>query len=202
MSNNNENMENRNDINIVSLIKQIQAGDTNTFRLIVDQYQRLVIHIVCRMVSDTAYREDLCQDIFLKVYQNLYRFRFESKVSTWIAQIAYNTCINHLKKKKISLFDDRTGENELLENLSGDNKLPDAFVEQADRKSRIESEINKMKIRYRTILTLYHLEEMSYTEISQIMKLPISTVKSDLFRARKRLRKQLISKYQKEEITS
>lgn len=200
LSNNNENMENRNDINIVPLIKQIQAGNTNAFRLIVDQYQRLVGHIVCRMVSDTAYREDLCQDIFLKVYQNLNRFRFESKVSTWIAQIASNTCINHLKKKKISLFDDRSGENEILENLSGDNKLPDAFAEQRDRTSRIETELNQMNIRYRTILTLFHLEEMSYTEISQIMDLPISTVKSDLFRARKYLRNKLMKKYLKEEI--
>ncbi len=200
LSNNNESMEDRNDINTVPLIKQIQSGDTNAFRLIVDQYQRLVGHIVCRMISDTAYREDLCQDIFLKVYQNLNQFRFESKVSTWIAQIAYNTCINHLKKKRISLFDDRAGENEILENRSGDNKLPDAFAEQRDRTSRIETEISQMKIRYRTILTLFHLEEMSYAEISQIMDLPISTVKSDLFRARKYLRNKLMKKYHKEEI--
>jgi len=195
-------MLNKNYTDSYPLIKQIQAGNSNVFRLIVDQYQRLVVHIVCRMVSNSLYREDLCQDIFLKVYQNLNQFRFESKVSTWIAKIAYNTCINHLKKKKIPLFDDYSGENESIENLSGYDQLPDVFVEQEDRKARIETEINQMSIRHRTILTLYHLDEMSYTEISQIMHLPISTVKSDLFRARKYLRKQLIAKYQKEEISS
>ena len=195
-------MKNTNHTDVYSLVKQIQAGNRNAFRLIIDRYKRLVGHIVSRMVSDISYREDLCQDIFLKVYQNLDRFRFESQVSTWIARIAYNTCINHLKKKKPSLFDDRAGENISLENLSGNVELPDTFVEQEDRTARIETEINKMNIRYRTILTLFHLEEMSYTEISQIMNLPMNTIKSDLFRARKHLRKQLIAKYQKEEMTT
>ena len=195
-------MYNTNHTDGYRIIKQIQAGNNDAFRLFVDRYQRLVGHIVYRMVSDATSREDLCQDIFLKIYQNLNRFRFESKVSTWIAKIAYNTSINHLKKKKIPLFDDRTGEKVFLENISGDHELPDTFVEQKDRKSRIETEINQMNIRYRTILTLYHLEEMTYTEISQIMDLPMNTVKSDLFRARKNLRKKLMAKYQKEEITT
>ena len=182
------------------LFKQIQAGDTDAFQLIVDRYQRLVGHIVYRMVSNTTYREDLCQDIFLKVYQNLNGFRFESKVSIWIAQIAYNRCINHLRKKKIPLFNDCTVGIESLNNYSGNDTLPDAYVEQQDRVSRLESEMNHMNVRHRTILTLYHLEGMSYTEISQVTGLPISTVKSDLFRARKYLKEQLISKYKKEEL--
>ncbi len=200
LSNHNESMKNTNQKDEYLLIKQIQGGNKNAFRLLIDQYRRLVSHIVCRMVSNISNREDLCQDIFIKVYQNLNGFRFESKVSTWIAQIAYNTCINHLRKKKIPLFNDCISGNESLDNLSGNDSLPDAYVEQRESVSCLETELNCMNVRYRTIVTLFHLEEMSYTEISQITGLPISTVKSDLFRARKYMKERLISKYKKEEL--
>ena len=138
--------------------------------------------------------------MFLKVYQNLDGFRFESKVSTWIARIAHNLCINYLQKKKVLLYDDRTPESESLEDFSGGHNLPDSFAEERDIASRLQDEIDKLEIRFRTILTLYHLDEMSYAEIAQIMNLPEGTVKSYLYRARKRLKERLMEKYQKEEI--
>jgi len=182
------------------LIEKIQAGDKKAFQSLIEEYQRLVSHIVFRMVYNKADREDICQEIFIKVYQNLRGFRFESKISTWIAKIAYNSCINYLQKKKIPLFDDHSPGDETIENLSGDYTLPDSFTEERDIASRLKVEIEKMDIQSRTILTLYHLEEMNYTEISQIMGMPKGTVKSYLFRARKKLREKLMSKYQKEEI--
>jgi len=182
------------------LIARIRAGDTHAFQAFIDQYKRLVTHIVFRMISNTADREDLCQDVFLKVYQNLDGFRFESKVSTWIARIAHNLCINYLQKKKVLLYDDRTPESESLEDFSGGHNLPDSFAEERDIASRLQDEIDKLEIRFRTILTLYHLDEMSYAEIAQIMNLPEGTVKSYLYRARKRLKERLMEKYQKEEI--
>ena len=182
------------------LIARIRAGDTHAFQAFIDQYKRLVTHIVFRMISNTADREDLCQDVFLKVYQNLDGFRFESKVSTWIARIAYNLCINYLQKKKVLLYDDRTPESESLEDFSGGHILPDSFTEERDIASRVQNEIDELEIRFRTILTLYHLDEMSYAEIAQIMNLPEGTVKSYLYRARKRLKERLMEKYQKEEI--
>lgn len=182
------------------LIERIKAGDKNAFRTLIEMHQRLVGHIVFRMISNAADRKDLCQDVFLKVYQNLTGFRHESKVSTWIATIAYNTCINYLQKKKVSLFDDHTPEDKSLENISGNHMLPDEFVEERDIASRLQNEIGKLDVHLRTILTLYHLDEMSYNEIAQIMDLPEGTVKSYLFRARKRLKERLMSKYKKEEI--
>ena len=184
------------------LIARIRAGDTHAFQSLIEQYQRLVTHIVFRMVSNTADREDLCQDIFLRVYQNIDGFRFESKVSTWIARIAYNMCINHLQKKKVPLYNDKTPETDSIEEISGTQNLPDAIVERRDMTSRIQTEIEGMDIRFRTILTLYHLDNMNYGEIAEIMNLPEGTVKSYLFRARKRLKNRLMAKYQKEEIWS
>ncbi len=182
------------------LIKKIQGGDKKAFQSLIEEYQQLVSHIVFRMVYNKADREDLCQEIFIKVYQNLRGFRFESKISTWIAKIAYNSCINYLQKKKIPLFADRVGGDKTIEDFSGNYILPDSLTEEKDIASRLQTEIAKMDPPSRTILTLYHLEEMSYIEISQIMGIPQGTVKSYLFRARKKLREKLMSKYQKEEI--
>jgi len=193
-------MKNAPNTNDALLIKRIRAGNQKAFQSFIEKYQRLVSHIVFRMVSNTADREDICQDIFLKVYQNVAGFRFECKMSTWIAKIAYHACINHLQKKKIPLFRNGSPEDKSFADISGENKPPDAFTEERDIASRLQAEIDKLDPPFRTILTLYHVDEMSYAEIGKIMDLPEGTVKSYLFRARKRLRERLISKYQREEI--
>src|SRR4030042_4444550 len=82
-------------------IERILAGDRVVFKTLVEDYQRLVSHIVFRMVSVKEDREDICQDVFLRIYQNLGDFRSESELSTWIARIAYNACLNHLDKRKL-----------------------------------------------------------------------------------------------------
>lgn len=182
------------------LVQRILAGDANAFQAFIQEYQHLVAHMVFRMVSNAADREDLCQDVFLKAYQNLGRFRFESKVSTWIAKIAYNTCINHLHKKKALLYGDTPYADDSLDSISGDRLSPDVFTEGKDTAGRIQKEIGKMDVRYRTILTLYHLDGMSYAEIGKIMNLPEGTVKSYLFRARKNLKEKLLLQYQRDEL--
>ncbi len=182
------------------LIEQIITGNTPAFQTLIEEYQRLVSHIVFRMVTNDSDREDVCQDVFIKVYQNLANFHFESKLSTWIARIAYNTSINYLKKKKLPLYDDFSPENQSIEDYKGDNNSPDAFTEEKDLSSRLHNEISKLPAQYRTILTLYHLDEMSYAEIAEITQYPDGTVKSYLFRARTILKERLTSKYQLEEL--
>lgn len=182
------------------LVKKIVAGDAEAFRNLIAAYQRLVSHIVFRMVNNEADREDLCQEVFVKVYQNLSSFHFESRVSTWIAKIAYNTSINYLKKKKVPLYDDLTHESEPQENNLSANEATDSVALASDLNSRLQNEIETLPVRYRTILTLYHLEEMSYAEISKILEMPTGTVKSYLFRARKILKERLGAKYHVEEL--
>jgi len=183
-----------------SLVAKIIAGDTGAFKSFILQYQRLVSHIVFRMIFNQADREDICQDVFVKIYQNLKEFNFESKLSTWIAKIAYNTCINFLGKKKTPLLDDLISEGQSLDTCSANDTLPDESTVKNDLSFRLRVEIEKMPVHFRTILTLYHLDEMSYNEISEIMQLPEGTVKSYLFRARRLLKRKLLSKYQREEL--
>lgn len=182
------------------LVEQIRAGNNRAFRTFIERYQKLVAHIVFRMVPNTADREDLCQDVFLKVYQNLDRFRFDAKMSTWIGRIAYNTCVNYLRKGKVPLFDDRSPETASIENISGDGMFPDRLAGEKDMASRLQAEMERLDAPYRTILTLYHIDGMTYAEIGKIMGLPDGTVKSYLFRARKRLKERLMAKYEREEL--
>jgi RNA polymerase sigma-70 factor (ECF subfamily) len=148
------------------------------------------------MIANNADREDLCQEIFFKVYRSLPSFRLECKISTWIGRIAYNTCINHLQKMRTPLYEDHKS----ISNIATEAQQPDIFIEEKDISTRVQTEINKMDVRYRTILTLYHLNEMSYSEIGEIMNLPEGTVKSYLFRARRQLKERLMSKYREEEL--
>lgn len=182
------------------LITEILSGNTHRFQTIIEEYERLVSHIVFRMVHNTSDHEDLCQDIFIKVFHHLSSFKFESKFSTWIAQIAYNTCINHLEKKKVKLFHDLTAEEQTLESYADDTISPDQFTERADISRRLQTEIAELPLQFRTILTLFHLDEMSYRDIAAIMDLPEGTVKSYLFRARRLLKDRLLRKYQQEKL--
>ena len=183
-----------------ALAAKILAGDRGAFRTLVERYQRLVSHIVFRMIPNDTDREDVCQEVFIKVYENLSGFRFESKISTWIAKIAYNTSVSYLEKMKTHLYDSISSENEPLLELSDNNILPDEYAEARDLSLRLAREIDRLPVLCGTILSLYHLEGMSYNEIRQIMQLPEGTVKSYLFRARKLLKKRLSISYQREEL--
>ena len=182
------------------LVKKTLAGNKKAFESIIEAHQRLVSHIVFRMVQNAADQEDICQDVFLKVYQNLKGFQFESKLSTWIAKIAYNACLSFLEKKRVPLFNDLMPEEKSIETVSDCSYSPDQAVEGKEASALLRTEIGKMPVHYRTILTLYHLDQMSYKEIGETMELPEGTVKSHLFRARKLLKERLLAKYRREDL--
>jgi RNA polymerase sigma-70 factor (ECF subfamily) len=183
------------------LVEQILAGDQNSFRTLIADYQRLVSHIVFRLIPAGPDQEDLCQEVFIKVYQHLDRFRFDSKLSTWIARITYNTCLNFLDKKKLPLYDDLVKEEENFEPVdAGQATRPDFDFEAAETGAILQREIEKLPEAYKAIVTLYHLDQMSYFEIAEVMQIPEGTVKSYLFRARKLLKNRLLTKFEREEL--
>jgi RNA polymerase sigma factor (sigma-70 family) len=183
-----------------ALVERVLAGDHYAFERLIKKYQRLVTHIVFRMVPNQADREDLCQDVFFKVYKNLSNFRFDSKLSTWIGRIAFNGCLNYLEKKKVPLYDDVTDETKRYEESASDDPGPDLLAENKNIGELLREEIEKLPVNYRTIVTLYHLDEMTYNEIADVMGLPEGTVKSYLFRARKLLKESLEGRYRAEEL--
>ena len=133
-------------------------------------------------------------------------FKFQSKLSTWIGQIAYNTCVNHLEKKKLLLIennnDDSESDDETLEIMNNKtNPLSnetEKIIFKKELSEILKKEIDKLSPVYRTLITLYHNEELNYSEIAEITELPEGTVKNYLFRARKTLRNNLLLTYKKE----
>lgn len=176
---------------VTSLVNRVQGGDRQAFRIFIEKYQRLVAAIVFRMIYNPADREELSQEVFLKIFANINQFQGGPKISTWIGRITSNTCINHLRKKRMPLFADIAGVGENLENVAGDDPTPENLNEQTDRDLNLQREINRLPAQYRLILTLFHFSEMSYEEIGQALELPPGTVKSHLFRARQKLRERL-----------
>lgn len=174
-----------------TLINQVQAGNEHANRFLIEQYKNLVWHLVLRMVDQSEDAEDLCQEIFLKVFKDIGKFRGESKLSTWIGAIAYNMSITYLRKK---------GKNIMV---SVDDYLPEASekpaVESADEamdkssmKKIVHRVIETLPVQHRTVITLFYLEEMSYKEIEEITGMPEGTIKSYLNRGRQAIREGVL----------
>lgn len=177
-------------MNDTELVQQVLNGNSNAFRYLVANHQRLVMHIVGRIVMRQDEVEDICQDVFVKVFKELKRFRGESKLSTWIATIAYNTSISYVRKQK------RRGEQLYDEELpltrkETDESVSPFVVEEEEAKRILMKMIEQLPEHYRTVLTLFHLEEFSYKEIEEITGMPEGTIKSYLSRARKLLKRKL-----------
>lgn len=182
------------------LVVEVLNGNPVAFETLIGHYQKLVSHVVFRMVVNRSDREDICQEVFVKVYQNLAGFNFQCKLSTWIARIAYNACVNHLEKKRVPLLDDLYPEKNELEKYPSNAVTPECYAEEQDVSVRVRAEIEKMPARFRAVVTMYHLDEMSYEEIAEVTGMPLGTVKSYLFRGRRLLKDRLTEKYRLEDI--
>jgi len=192
------------------LVERVLGGDTSAFGIIVNNTENLVTRIVFDAIHNESDRKDIAQDIYLKAYQKLPTFKFQSKLSTWIAQIGYNTCIDYLRKKKLVLPENKFeeteagSENEMLDHLNIAQGISagaaDAVVIEKNISEILKTGISKLPVLYKTLITLYHNEELSYEEIGEVTGLPAGTVKSYLFRARKGLRNYLLHQYEKEDL--
>jgi len=174
-------------MNDAELINQVLKGNSNAFTFLVNRYQKLVVHITGRLIQRQDELEDIWQEVFMKVYQNLGKYRNECKLSTWIATIAYNTSINYLRKFKKG-DEVNPDDSAALRNLTD---LRPGDYEKADLHRYIREQIELLPVQYRTVLTLFHLEEFSYQEIEQITGMPEGTIKSYLFRAKALLKEKL-----------
>ncbi|NNK27846.1 MAG: RNA polymerase sigma factor [Flavobacteriaceae bacterium] len=167
------------------LINAILAGDSQSFSTLVDRYKDLVFTLALRMVKHREEAEEVSQDTFIKVFRSLNKFKGDSKFSTWIYRIAYNTCLDRLKKHKreqnIIAIDEYTEHQ--VKTL--DNAL-DA-LEKAERKQAIQNCLALLPSDDSALLTLFYFEELSLEEIAKIVGLTANNVKVKLYRSRKKL---------------
>ena len=175
-----------------ALVDAVMAGESGAFERLVTQYQNLVWHVVYRMVRHTQDAQDLCQEAFLRVHRYLHQYRGESALKSWIAQVAYAVARRHLERKRIPIADnpDDAGGSSMLDRVSDDFDLEGACIGSQETRHLHEA-IDCLPPLQRTILTLYHLDEMPIAEIACITGLAEGTIKSHLFRSRKQLRDAL-----------
>lgn len=172
------------------IIEEVLNGHPHSFRFLIGKYERLVLHMVGRMIVDRTTIEDICQEVFVRIFKNLKNYRGESKLSTWIARIAFNVCINHLRTQK------KWNENEILVNEYGTSNIaehndPERIFEKTERKRIINEKVEALPVKYRTVLTLFYLQEFSLVEIEEITGFPKGTIKSYLYRAKALLKEQM-----------
>lgn len=172
------------------LVRQVLAGSDSAIRLLISKYERLVIHMVARVVADNMDREELCQDVFVKVINKLNGFNFDSKLSTWIATIAYRMAVNFAKKKKLDQVD--------LDHVEFKVGEYNEVTEEEDMKLFIHGLVAQLPVSYKSVLTLFYLDGFSYPEIVEITGMPEGTVKNYIHRARVKLKKIVEEHAQKE----
>ena len=177
-----------------SMVAAVLARAPGAFEALVRMYQGLCWHVINRMVRHPDDTRELCQDTFLRVYRHLHQYRFESPLRAWIGQVAYSVALRHVHRKGIPLVDADDGNNvPRLEEIASDVNIEAASVK-GEIVALLREEIEALAPLQRTLLTLYHMDEIPIPEISTMTGLPVGTIKSHLFRSRARLRDRLAAR--------
>jgi RNA polymerase sigma-70 factor (ECF subfamily) len=173
------------------MLWRLWRGDAQAFAELVDQYKTMVVNLAARMTGNPDSAEDVAQEVFLRVWKGLPSFRGECKLSTWIYRIALNHCIAEGKTargKAQHVSVDEPGIDRTAHVTDSDNPYADEVV----LKERMSMLIAQMPDKYRAAVSMYYLKELSYLEIADVMRVPIGTVKSYLFRGKAWLRERLL----------
>ena len=171
------------------MIKAILEGDQKAFKLLVDTYQLMVVNTCHAFVHDRNEAEDIAQDVFIQVFESLGKFRFESKLSTWLDRIAVNRSINHCKSPRgraIKVDIESWKQQEVAQSV----EMPQQqILEEQEQIELLHKAIDKLPENQRTALILNKYEELSYKEIADVMGVSLSSVESLIFRAKNNLEK-------------
>jgi RNA polymerase sigma-70 factor (ECF subfamily) len=178
------------------LVQTAVAGREASFEELVRRYQRPIAAYVYRMVGDYDAALDLTQEVFIKVYNSLSRYRAEFKFSTWIYKIAHNSAIDHLRRHAVREQAMTTSvDGERREVMIESRRLtPEQESERKERRSEIESVVQLLPASYRELIVLRHSHDLSYDEMAEVTGLPLGTVKNRLFRAREAMRDLLVQR--------
>lgn len=166
-------------------ITKVLEGDTSAFSILVERYKDLIYTLALRMIKNREEAEEVSQDTFIKVYKSLSKFKGDSKFSTWIYKVTYNTCLDRLKK--IKRTQNTVAINEFTEHEVKTLDSALATLEIKERKEAIQKCINMLPSNDSFLLTLYYFEEQSLDEIAKIVNLKPNNVKIKLYRSRKKL---------------
>ncbi len=165
----------------LELVNRSKRGDTEAFSELVRRHQHIIFNVAYRFMRDATLAEDMSQEAFLKAYRLLRGFRGDCSFSTWMYRVTCSVCLTELNRRK------RRGEVELQPKHASLSAVEPS--EDMDIPEHIRRCVAKLPDRYRKIITLYYLKGISYEEIAQALEVPMGTLKTWMFRARKQLKK-------------
>lgn len=172
------------------LVKKAQSGDTDAFEKLLTQHEKLVYNLALRTLVSEQDAQDATQEAFIKAWTSLASFRGESKFSVWLYRLANNVCIDLLRRRRsdtVSLTQtDSDGEEVELE-IADESASPEKVLERKELKKSLDAALASLPEDYRRVLLLRENGDLSYEEIAQALDMDIGTVKSRIFRARKKL---------------
>lgn len=174
------------DWHIDNLIRQ----DEIAFRQLVEDYQSRFLTMAYKYTNNYTEAEDLCQEIFIRVYRALPTFQKNSKLSTWLYKVAVNRCLDWKRKTKSGLLQ-MMNISELMAKAPTDRSAEDRVIYR-EKQQYIHEVVYSLKDKYKTIIILYHFNELSYKEISDILEIPVKTIETRLYRARKQIKERLM----------
>lgn len=177
------------------LARRAAHGDAEAFGELVERHQRLVFNLCLRALRDYDLASETAQEVFLRAWRSVGGFRGESRFTTWLYTIAHHLCVNRvvsLERDAKQLVGEEDAAEE-LDRLPGKSREEDpaAAYEDGEQRGWIHRHIALLPDRYRIVVTLFYLQEMSYQEIAEITGLPMGTVKTHLFRAKEMLRRAM-----------
>jgi RNA polymerase sigma-70 factor (ECF subfamily) len=178
------------------LVERCRAGDRTAFNQVVTRHYRGIYRLTLRMVGNPADAEDLTQETFVKAYAALSQFDTSQKFTTWLYAIASHLCIDQARKRRVPTVaweeeDDEGAVISLVERLPDESPQPDEILERAELSAQVQRAVSSLPPKYRAVVVLRHIEDMSIEEIAKTLNLPQGTVKTNLFRARDMLAKKL-----------
>jgi RNA polymerase sigma-70 factor (ECF subfamily) len=163
------------------LVARCQRGDDGAFGELVERYKNLVYAMIYRMVEDRSQVDDLAQDVFLKVHRGLPYFRGEARLSTWIYRIVSNECVQARSRRR-----ERTSTSDVAEPAAADGAFADLEL-----RDRIEKAMAQLPDNYRFLVAAHYLKGVQYEALAEALNLPLGTVKTHLYRAKRQLRELL-----------
>ena len=178
-------------------IDRLLQGDENAFRELVEKYRQMVFRTCMGVLHDTGDADDVTQEVFIEVFRSIGKFRADAKMSTWLYRIALNKSLNYIR-------DNRKHRTVSLSGTPQNNDLtghgpegPEEILQNQEKKKILEQAIDSLPAKQKKAFVLSKYDDLSYKEISEIMKLSVSSVESLLFRAKQNLQKKLLECYRK-----
>ena len=176
-------MPNKSDL---ELVRQVLNGKNQAFEMLVVKYQKPIFNAAFRMVQNSDDAEEIAQSAFVKAYEKLSSYNEKYKFFSWLYRIAINETLNFISKRK--------NKDSLDTEMVSRESSPEDLYSHSERSQNLQIALGELKSEYRAVIVLKHLQELSYQEISEILDVPVKTVKSHLFTARQQLREVLLKR--------